>query len=541
MSEYDYVVVGAGAAGCVLANRLSADPNVRVLLLEAGPPDRKLEISIPAAFSKLFKTPLDWAYLTAEQPHLAGRRLYWPRGKTLGGSTSINAMLYSRPTPADHALWATLDSPGWEWPAVLPYYRRSERQQHGPSDLHGGDGPLCVSDLRSPNPLTRAFLEACGECGLPLRTDPNGPDREGFGFVQVTQRRGRRLSAAAAYLRSTHGRLNLTVLTGAHAMQVLFDGRRAVGVAYLQAGRHQRVRASSEVVLACGSINSPQLLMLSGVGPADHLQAHEITPLLDLPGVGQNLQDHLAVVATYACSQPVSLAGAERFPNLLRYLLFGRGPLTSNVAEAAGFVKTRDELAVPDLELVFGPTYYMAHGFANPAGHGFSIAAVLEHGTSRGWLGLRSAEPLAPPLIQPNYLSDCGEIDVLRRGLRLARQIAGARAFNGLRGAEVWPGPDVADADDAALDEFIRRTAETLYHPIGTCKMGRDPLAVVDPSLRVHGLEGLRVVDASVIPVHLTGHTQAPTIMLAERAADLILGRVPECVDESQGVLACAS
>jgi choline dehydrogenase len=536
MDDYDYVIVGAGAAGCVLANRLSADPSVRVLLLEAGPEDSKLEIGIPAAFSKLFKSPLDWAYETVEQAHLAGRRLYWPRGKVLGGSSSLNAMIYSRPTPADHAAWEGLGNPGWGWSAVLPYYRRSERQQHGASELHGGDGPLCVSDLRSPNPLTRVFLDACAASGLPATTDFNGPEPEGVGLFQVTQRRGRRHSAADAYLRPARGRPNLTVLTGAQATRVLFDGHRATGVAYLQRGHVRTVQAEREVLLAGGAINSPQLLLLSGVGPADHLRAQGISPVLDLPGVGQNLQDHLAVVATYACTRPLSLASAERLPNLLAYLLFRRGPLTSNVAEAGGFLKTRPDLPSPDLEIVFGPTYYMAHGAANPPGHGFSIGAVLQHPTSRGWLGLRSADPLAPPLIQPNYLSSARDLEVLVQGTRLARQLARARPFDAVRGAEVWPGPNVPDGDDAALVAFVRGTAETLYHPIGTCTMGTDPLAVVDPGLRVHGLEGLRVVDASVVPIQLTGHTQAPTIMLAERAADLVLGRVSVPFDQPAAI-----
>ncbi len=436
---YDYVIVGAGSAGCVLAGRLSEDPGTRVLLLEAGPEDRKLEIDMPAAFSKLFKTGFDWAYETSPQRHLENRPLYWPRGKVLGGSSSINAMIYSRPGPADHARWEGSGSPGWRWAEVLPYYKRAERNARGPSALHGGDGPLHVSDPQSTNPLSHAFLEACASLGISRNPDLNGASQEGVGFFQVTQRNGQRHSAAAAYLRPARGRPNLTVLTRAHATRVLMEGTRAIGVAYLRDGQVHEARAEREVLLAGGTVNSPQLLMLSGIGPADHLRRVGIQPLVHLPGVGQNLQDHVCCGVMQACTRPISLASAETMPNLLAYLLLRRGPLTSNVAEAGGFVKTRSDLAVPDLELIFAPTYFMEHGFANPPGHGFVVGAVLQHPESRGAITLSSADPLAPPLIDPNYLASDADVAVLVNGVKLARRIVQAPPFDLYRGPRCCP------------------------------------------------------------------------------------------------------
>ena len=517
---YDYVIVGAGSAGCVLANRLSADPQTRVLLLEAGGPDSRREVHIPAAFSKLFKTPADWNYQTEPQPQLGNRSLYWPRGKLLGGSSSINAMIYIRGNHRDYDGWAQLGNEGWSFEDVLPYFKRAENQQRGASDLHGGGGPLDVADLRTVNPLSRAFVEACAELGIPRNEDFNGAHQEGAGLYQVTQRQGQRFSAAAAYLRPAQARQNLTVQTDAQASRVVFDGKRAVGVQYRRAGQPTEARAQREVILCGGAVNSPQLLMLSGVGAAESLKRLGIEVVMDLPGVGQNLQDHLAAGTLYECTQPISLAGAQRLPNVLNYLVFKRGPLTSNVAEAGAFVRTRPELPFPDLQFHFAPVYFADHGFDVPAGDGFTFGPTLLHPESRGWIGLRSPDPFAPPAIQPNYFSAEADLQVLLDGLKLGRRLAQAQAFAPYRGAEVRPGPDVQTDDD--LRAFIRQSAQTLYHPVGTCKMGSDPQSVVDAQLRVHGLDGLRVVDASIMPTVVGGNTNAPTIMIAEKAADMI-------------------
>ncbi len=517
---YDYVIVGAGSAGCVLANRLTEDPQVRVLLLEAGGPDSKQEIHIPAAFSKLFKSPLDWAYETEPQPHLGNRTLYWPRGKMLGGSSSMNAMMYIRGHRADYDAWCALGNPGWGFAGVLPYFKKSEHAERGASEYHGVDGPLNVADLRTVNPLTHAFLEASAEIGLPRTDDFNGPQQEGMSLTQVTQKQGKRHSTAVAYLKPAMQRPNLQVMTQAQATHILFEGKRAIGVAYQQNGKTEQVRAAQEVILAGGAINSPHLLLLSGVGPAAQLTALGVQVVHDLPGVGQNLQDHILIATAFRCTQPITLASAEKLSNILSFLLFKNGPLTSNVGEAAGFLKTRPSLPAPDLELIFAPVYFIEHSFGNPSGHGFTIGAILLQPESRGQIILRSPDPLAPPAIQPNYLSTPADAKTLVEGVKLARRIAQASAFAPYRGEEVVPGSNAQT--DEAIAEQIRQHAQTLYHPVGTCKMGSDPLAVVDAHLRVRGVEGLRVVDASVMPTIPRGHTNAPTIMIAEKAADLI-------------------
>lgn len=522
---FDYVIVGAGSAGCVLANRLSEDPSVRVLVLEAGGPDRQLAVRIPAAFPKLFRSRVDWAYTTAADPGVADRQLYWPRGKVLGGSSSMNAMIYSRGNRHDYDTWRDRGNPGWGFDDVLPYFKRAECQEHGASTYHGDTGPVSVADPRDVNPLSRAFVEAGVELGLPRNPDFNGADQDGVGFFQVTQRRGQRDSAATAYLWPVAARRNLTVRTGAQVTRLLLEGNRVIGVDVVQAGRAHRALATREVILSGGAINSPQLLLLSGIGPADDLHRLGIPVTVDLPGVGANLQDHLLAVVTYQCKQPISLATADRPTNLVRYLAFRRGPLVSNIAEAGAFLRTCPDLPVPDLEILFGPVYYLNHGFVRPDGHGFSLGAVLLHPRSRGRITLHSTDPLAPPRIAPSYLADPVDLNTLVEGVKLARQVAQRKAFDPYRGPEYTPGVPVRS--DHELGAFIRQSAETCYHPIGTCRMGSDPLAVVDTSLRVHGVDGLRVVDASVIPNQLTGHPNAPTIMIAEKAADLILGRAP--------------
>jgi choline dehydrogenase len=520
-SVFDYIIVGAGSAGCVLANRLSEDPHTTVLLLEAGSPDRKQEFHIPAAAPKLFKTPHDWAYQTEEQTGLNNRHLYWPRGKVLGGSSSINVMIYSRANRCDHDQWRDLGNQGWGYDEALTYYKKAQNQERGASQYHAEGGPLNVADLRYINPLSRVFVEAGAEIGLSHNNDFNGAEQEGIGFFQVTQKNGKRHSAAAAYLKPILRRPNLTIRTEAQVTQVLFEKQRATGIEYIQAGiKLHQVRANREIILSGGAINSPQLLMLSGIGPAGHLKSSGIPVRFDLPGVGQNLQDHLLAVTAYQCVKPITLAGAETLKHIANYLFFKKGPLTSNIAEAGGFIKTQSTLPAPDIELLFAPAYFLNHGFSNPEGHGFSVGAVLQRPESRGFLRLRSNKPTDSPIIQPNYLDSENDLKVLIDALILARAIAQAKVFDTFRGAEVAPAE--ALSGNKSIADFIRANAESCYHPVGTCKMGSDEMAVTDARLRVHGVEGLRVVDASIFPSQITGHTNAPTIMIAEKAADII-------------------
>jgi choline dehydrogenase-like flavoprotein len=519
---YDYIIVGAGSAGCVLAGRLSEDPRAKVLLLEAGGDDSAKEVRIPAAFSKLFRSARDWNYSTEEEPHLDGRRLYWPRGKMIGGSSSMNAMIYMRGNPADYDRWKQDGNEGWGWEDVLPYFKKSENQERGASQFHATGGPVNVCDLRYVNQLTRAFLSAAQQIGIPANGDFNGATQDGAGLYQVTQKNGARQSAADAYLKPAAERSNLTVITGAHATRVLVEKNCASGVEYALNAKAERARADREVILAAGAVNSPQLLLLSGIGPAAEVERAGIPAVLDLPGVGKNLQDHPMVSVGYLCKRPVSLASAESATNALRWLIFRRGPLASNVAEGGIFLRTGPELCAPDLQILFGPAYYVNHGFDRRKDHCFGFGPTLLAPESRGNIGLRSANPLDAPAIRANYLSTGHDLRVIVEGVRRCREIAHAKAFEPYRGTELHPGAETT-ADDQ-LCSFVRANAQTLYHPVGTCKMGTDELAVVDRKLRVRGIEQLRVADASVMPRITSGNTNAPTTMIAEKASDIIRG-----------------
>jgi choline dehydrogenase len=519
--EHDYVIVGAGSAGCALAGRLSEDPSISVLLIESGGADDRIDIHIPLAMRLLLRSECDWAYETEPQAHLNQRRIYVPAGRCLGGGSSINAMLYSRGTPAAFDDWQV---PGWAYQELLPFFKAAENQERGASAHHAVGGPLDVTDLRSINPLSAAFLEACEQVGLPASDDLSIIEGPGFGCHQTTIRGSQRCSSAVAYLHPAMERPNLTVLTGAHATRVLLDGGRAVGVQLVRDGVEHNVTASREVVLAAGALRSPHLLMLSGIGPQADLQALGLEHVADLPGVGLNLQDHPIVAVAYHCTEPISLEGSDDLGVVAAYVETGSGPLTSNGNEAGGFVHALRDGA-PDLQFHFNAAWFVGDGQANPEGHGFTFGPIVARPFSRGRLSLRSADPLDRPAIDPAYLADERDLAVLVEGIRTARRIAAAQAFDRYRGGEYCPGPDVQS--DEEITAWVRANAGSAYHPSGTCRMGADDLAVVDANLRVHGVDGLRVCDASVMPVLVNANPNATVIAIAERCAALIRSQQP--------------
>jgi len=526
-SAHDYVIVGAGSAGCVLAHRLSADTRTRVLLLEAGGPDSSPFIHMPAGIARLVgNTQIDWHYYTEPEPHLVGRRLFWPRGRVLGGSSSINAMCYTRGHRLDYDEWASLTRADWRYDEILPYFRKAEHHAQGADAFHGTGGPLSVEDLSFRNPLSEVFVEAGVACGWPLNQDFNAQVQDGVGFYQVTQHKGRRCSAAAGYLRPVRTRRNLEIRTHCLAARVVLQGRRAVEVEYFQRGVKQTARAEREVLLAAGAIGSPQLLLLSGIGPADSLRALDIPVRVDSREVGCNLQDHLDFCTLTKCTRPITY-DFNRLQELgvaLRYLATRSGPGVSNIAEAGGFLKTRlapDQR--PDVQLHFVPAQLDDHGRNRLPGHGFTVHACVLRPASRGRLELRSNNPTDTPLIRASYLSTARDMDILLEGIRASREMVHARPFAAYRGTEIFPGEGLHTRRE--LEEVVRRKAETIYHPVGTCRMGSDPGSVVDPDLRVRGVENLRVIDASVMPRIIGGNTNAPTIMIAEKAAAALVER----------------
>jgi choline dehydrogenase len=514
---YDYVIVGGGSAGCVLAARLSEDPDVRVLLIEAGPPDVNQNIHVPLGYLKLAATEVDWDYHSAPEHECAGRRIPLPRGRVLGGSSSINAMVYIRGNPRDYDDWGV---PGWSWADMLPYFIKSEDNERGASPLHGVGGPLPVGEQRSGNVITPAFVEAGVQAGLARNEDFNGERQDGVGMYQLTQRGGMRASAAVAYLQPAMERANLTVMPYMRVERVVIEAGRAVGVVASQLGSERELRAEREVILCGGAYNSPQLLMLSGIGPAEHLMMREIEPLLDRAGVGENLSDHPATQLVWSTEEEQSLLLALEPAALEQFEATQTGPFASNLAESGGFARVGADAPAPDVQFHVAPLQIVDEGMRDPEAHGVWVSPCLLTQASRGTVRLASNDPSAKPIIHNAFYTAGDDMERMLAGLRLAMEICSQPAMRPYC-AEPFNTP--AGEGEEALRAHVQRTTFAIYHPVGTCRMGEDADAVVDPHLRVNGVEGLRVVDASVMPVVPRGNTNAPTIALAERAADLIL------------------
>jgi len=526
-ASFDYIVVGAGSAGCVLADRLTASGRHRVLLLEAGGHDRHFWIHVPLGYGKLFNDRrVNWLYSSEPEPELDNRKIIQPRGKVLGGSSSINGLLYLRGQPADFDHWRQLGNSGWSFDDVLPYFRRAEDQERGADDLHGAGGPLAVSDVCEPHPLCDAFIQSAEQAGFPRNDDFNGPSQEGAGYFQLTARNGRRCSTAVGYLRPARRRPNLTVVTGALASRILLEGRRAVGVEYRQGGTTHVARAGREVILSSGSFNSPQLMQLSGLGPAALLRPLGIDVVADMPGVGADLQDHLQVRMQYRCTEPITMndvinSWRHCMGAGLRYLMFRKGLLAIGAGYAGGFFRTSAQVATPDVQVIFIIYSGDAVGAALHPFPGFIATVCQLRPESRGFVRIKSADPSEPPAIQPRYLSSQFDRDTTVAGLKLLRRIMGQPAMRRYIAEERAPGPGVTS--DEALLAFARGAATTVFHPTSTCRMGSDATAVVDERLRVRGIGNLRVVDASIMPTVVSGNTNAAVVMIGEKGADMIL------------------
>ena len=540
METYDYIIVGAGSAGCALANRLSADPAIKVCLIEAGKKDNSLMVRMPAGVGSLIKQAGDynWGFYTEAQKHMNGRKLYWPRGKGWGGSSSINGMVYIRGHAGDYDQWGQMGLKGWSYADVLPYFKRSEAYEGGDNAFHGGAGPLRVSESPMSSPIYRAFIQAGEQAGYKLTDDFNGAQQEGFGRYQRTIHKGERWSASFGYLRPIEGvRPNLTVISTGLVTRVLIENGKATGVEVVEGkgALTQQIHADREVVICAGAVQSPQILMLSGIGNPEHLDRFGIKATVKSPGVGQNLQDHLDVTVIHEMTQPVSAysqqKGLKKIGVGLKYLYNQTGAGADNFLQAGAFLNSREGLSMPDIQLHLVNAIMMDHGNHDPQKDGFTVHACQLRPESRGTICLASADPFAHPAIDPNYLATEEDRRVMRESVKMVRDICGQSALNALRGNEIMPGASVSTDDD--IDSFIRRMGETIYHPVGTVAMGTSDASPVDAELRVRGVDGLRVVDASVMPTLIGGNTNAPTIMIAEKAADMMLGKRALAREES--------